>query len=272
MVLDSCGDKYYRTNVISAVPTSLLIAPSNVIIHGIGWVFLPSARQQSCRRKPGKTYLTPLLPPDPSFSEFPEYLDDTLNDMNDMNWHEWHELTWITWMTWIDMNDMNWNKWHKIKRIYMNLLNDMNRHDGHEFAQTSWNDMDLHELYEFARMTWICTNDMNWHGELHDFVTKEDIMCWDWFHLHDLAMKADGTVGASTCFSHWSRINQVIWRSSLDARAFKGRLHAAFSMCVSMSDKPFDAAACDIGGQASATNGWSDMKTHIENAHQKRTV
>jgi hypothetical protein len=34
-----------------------------------------------------------------------------------------------------------------------------------------------------------------------------------------------------------------------------------------MSDKPFDAEACDIGGQASATNGltdatngWSDMK------------
>jgi hypothetical protein len=28
-----------------------------------------------------------------------------------------------------------------------------------------------------------------------------------------------------------------------------------------MSDKPFDAEACDIGGQASATNGLSDMKT-----------
>jgi hypothetical protein len=27
MVLASCGDKYYRTNFISAVPTSLLIAP-----------------------------------------------------------------------------------------------------------------------------------------------------------------------------------------------------------------------------------------------------
>jgi hypothetical protein len=33
-----------------------------------------------------------------------------------------------------------------------------------------------------------------------------------------------------------------------------------------MSDKPFDAEACDIGGQASATNGLSDIKTHIENA------
>jgi hypothetical protein len=32
-------------------------------------------------------------------------------------------------------------------------------------------------------------------------------------------------------------------------------------MCVSMSDKPFDAEACDIGGQASASNGLSDMKT-----------
>jgi hypothetical protein len=31
----------------------------------------------------------------------------------------------------------------------------------------------------------------------------------------------------------------------------KGRLNGAFSMCVSMSDKPFDAEACYIGGQAS---------------------
>jgi hypothetical protein len=37
-------------------------------------------------------------------------------------------------------------------------------------------------------------------------------------------------------------------------------------MCVFMSDKPFDAEACDIGGQASATNGSPDLKTHIENA------
>jgi hypothetical protein len=47
---------------------------------------------------------------------------------------------------------------------------------------------------------------------------------------------------------------------------FKGRFHGAFFMCVSMSDKPFDAEACDIGGQASATNGLSDTitpsKTH----------
>jgi hypothetical protein len=41
----------------------------------------------------------------------------------------------------------------------------------------------------------------------------------------------------------------------------KGQLHDAFSICVSMSDKPSDAEACDIGGQASATNGLSDMKT-----------
>jgi hypothetical protein len=31
-----------------------------------------------------------------------------------------------------------------------------------------------------------------------------------------------------------------------------------FSMCVSMSDKPFDAEACNIGGQVSATNGLTD--------------
>jgi hypothetical protein len=64
--------------------------------------------------------------------------------------------------------------------------------------------------------------------------------------------------------------------------SFKGRLHGAFSMCVSMSDKPFDAEACDIGGQASATNGGCQtvkntectmyiiretiLQTHIKNA------
>jgi hypothetical protein len=70
----------------------------------------------------------------------------------------------------------------------------------------------------------------------------------------------------------------VVWQTSGGCRAdfqrtklyflslIKGRLHDAFLMCVSMSDKPFDAEACDIGGQASATNGLSDMKTHIETA------
>jgi hypothetical protein len=53
---------------------------------------------------------------------------------------------------------------------------------------------------------------------------------------------------------------------------FKGRLHGAFSMCVSMSDKPFDAEACDMSGQASATNGLSDIKTHIENAPCNRPL
>jgi hypothetical protein len=39
-----------------------------------------------------------------------------------------------------------------------------------------------------------------------------------------------------------------------------------------MSDKPFDAKACDMGGQASATNGLSDIKTHIENAPCNRPL
>jgi hypothetical protein len=42
----------------------------------------------------------------------------------------------------------------------------------------------------------------------------------------------------------------------------KFRLHGAFSMCVSMSDKPVDTELCYIGGQASATNGLSDMKSY----------
>jgi hypothetical protein len=43
----------------------------------------------------------------------------------------------------------------------------------------------------------------------------------------------------------------------------RGRLHGAFFMCVSMSDKPFDAEACNIGGQASATNGLSDATNRL---------
>jgi hypothetical protein len=43
-------------------------------------------------------------------------------------------------------------------------------------------------------------------------------------------------------------------------------------MCVSMSDKPFHAEACDIDGHASATKGLSDMKTHIENAPCNRPL
>jgi hypothetical protein len=39
-----------------------------------------------------------------------------------------------------------------------------------------------------------------------------------------------------------------------------------------MSDKPFDAEECDIGGHASATNGLSDMKTHIKNAPCNRPL
>jgi hypothetical protein len=54
--------------------------------------------------------------------------------------------------------------------------------------------------------------------------------------------------------------------------SLKGRLHGAFLMCVSMSDKPFDAEVCNIGGRASATNGLSDMKTHIENAPCNRPL
>jgi hypothetical protein len=52
-------------------------------------------------------------------------------------------------------------------------------------------------------------------------------------------------------------------------RLFRGRLQGAFSICVFMSDKPFDAEACNIGGQASASNGFSDVSdglTDMKNA------
>jgi hypothetical protein len=47
----------------------------------------------------------------------------------------------------------------------------------------------LHEL------TWICMNDINWHGMNVPRLTQ----------FPDLAMKAEGTVGAPTCFL-WSKI------------------------------------------------------------------
>jgi hypothetical protein len=49
-------------------------------------------------------------------------------------------------------------------------------------------------------------------------------------------------------------------------KSFKGRLHGAFFMCVSMYEKPFDAEACDISGQAYMKNGLSGIETHIKNA------
>jgi hypothetical protein len=56
---------------------------------------------------------------------------------------------------------------------------------------------------------------------------------------------------------------------------FRSRLHGAFFMFVSMSDKPFDAEACDIGGQDSATNGLSDATnglTDMKNAPCNRPL
>jgi hypothetical protein len=55
-------------------------------------------------------------------------------------------------------------------------------------------------------------------------------------------------------------------------KSLKGRLHGAFLMCVLVSDKPFDAESCVIGGQASATNGWSDIETQIKNAQCNRPL
>jgi hypothetical protein len=50
------------------------------------------------------------------------------------------------------------------------------------------------------------------------------------------------------------------------AKPVRGRLHGAFSMCVFMSDKRFVAEACPPMSHASASNGLSDIETHIENA------
>jgi hypothetical protein len=74
----------------------------------------------------------------------------------------------------------------------------------------------------------------------------------------DIGGQASATNGLSDIETHI--------KNALCNRPLKVRLHGAFSTCVSMSEKPFDAEACDIGGQASATNGLSDIETHIRNA------
>jgi hypothetical protein len=61
-------------------------------------------------------------------------------------------------------------------------------------------------------------------------------------------------------------------RSTLRKQLRRGRLHSAFSMCVFMSDKPFVAEACPLMLQASASNGLSDIETHIENAPCNRPL
>jgi hypothetical protein len=57
--------------------------------------------------------------------------------------------------------------------------------------------------------------------------------------------------------------SQTVFMKNKRNPLFRGRLHGAFSMCVSMSDKPFDAEACNIGGQASATNGLTDASNGL---------
>jgi hypothetical protein len=52
----------------------------------------------------------------------------------------------------------------------------------------------------------------------------------------------------------------------------RGRLHGAFSMCVFMSDKPFVAEACPPKSHASASNGLSDIETHIKIAPCNRPL
>jgi hypothetical protein len=55
-------------------------------------------------------------------------------------------------------------------------------------------------------------------------------------------------------------------------RPLKGRLHGAFLMCIFMSDKPFVAEACPPMSHGSASNGLSDIETHIENAPCNRPL
>jgi hypothetical protein len=52
----------------------------------------------------------------------------------------------------------------------------------------------------------------------------------------------------------------------------RGQLHGEFWMCVFMSDKPFVAEACPPMSHASASNGLSDIETHIENAPCNRPL
>jgi hypothetical protein len=109
--------------------------------------FLPSAWQQSCRRRLGKTY---------------DWHEMTWNDMkwdemtwNDMKYEMTYEVTYITWndMIWpITKSSVKWNdmKWHEM------TWNDMKWHE------MTWNDLKWHEMtwndMKWCLMTW---NDMN---------------------------------------------------------------------------------------------------------------
>jgi hypothetical protein len=62
------------------------------------------------------------------------------------------------------------------------------------------------------------------------------------------------------------KVNKIWWG------CLRGRLHSAFLMCVSMFDKPFVVEAWPPMSHASASNGLSDIETHIENAPCNRPL
>jgi hypothetical protein len=129
-------------------------------------IFLPLARQQSCRLRPRKTYLTLPLPlPCPTLlkacRKSPMTHEMTYNDINDTKWHEmtWNETTWqkMTWheMTW---NDMKWHEWCEMTWMTWNVMNDIKCDEWHEMT---WNGMKWHD------MTWNDINDLN-NMKLHE--------------------------------------------------------------------------------------------------------
>jgi hypothetical protein len=86
-------------------------------------------------------------------------------------------------MAWFDMNDIIWHEWHDLTQFDPNYTNYMNSMIWHEF----------HDL------TWIPWSDMK------TWLTWFDSHSTKWQKLNDSKMTAEGTVGAPTCFSCFSR-------------------------------------------------------------------
>jgi hypothetical protein len=154
---------YYRQESLLNV-LFCLRPDSEAVAEGLGrhiWPPLPSLPTLLNFRKSPKTY-----------------------DMNQMIWHEWYDSTW---MTWFDMNDMIWHEWHDL--TWMTWF-DINCHDLKWITWFVWHEW--HDLFDM--------NDMIWN-EWHDLTWKTWMTLFEWPHSRELAMKAEGTVGAPSCFS-----------------------------------------------------------------------
>jgi hypothetical protein len=138
--------------------------------------------------------------------------------------HEWHDFTW---MTWFHMNDMISHKWHDFTWItsmtaFYWPCNECRRHSrGTYLLPSAWQQScrrRLRKTYltpgpplppdftEFPEMSNDPYHEMTWF-DMNDIIWLEwpDLTWMTWLELppsRELAMKAEGTVGAPSCFCH----------------------------------------------------------------------